>query len=1679
MQNLSSTKFDQIIDKYRTESFSERDKGDRFEKLIKAYLLTKPEYKSQLSDVWLWSEFPEKSQFGTGGKDTGIDLVCKTLDGEYWAVQCKCYQKNKKIDLATVSTFITTSQFPFSVGGENKNFSHRIWIDTTINGFNSEAQNAIDKLHVARLGLIDLKNDSVDWEKLDAGLYGDKAASVKYDLREHQQKAYDSTIKYFENHNRGKLIMACGTGKTFTSLRISEGLARDSHLVLFLVPSIALLSQTLKEWSAQCKQNIYPICICSDAKASKANDDTISNLVLPATTDTNKVRWQFLNFKRRQAKEGGMIVVFSTYQSIDVISEVQKAINQTENDSFIFDLIVCDEAHRTTGYTPNGKLDSAFVKVHSDSNVKAKKRLYMTATPKLYDTNTQTKAKETETTLWSMDDTEIYGDEIYRIGFGEAVEKKLLSDYKVVVLTLDENSVDPKIQKIILDQKTEDNKDIKAVDAIKLIGCINVLSKRTNYLTDKELFTDEDPEPMKSAVAFCSNIENSKYLRDSFNVCQKAYYENMSEEDRADLVVVEADHVDGSMGSSVREEKLDWLKKADSGKKECRILNNVRCLSEGVDVPSLDAILFLSSRNSEVDVVQSVGRVMRRAEGKKYGYIIIPVIVPSNGDASEILDKSDDFKIVWTVLKALRAHDDRFNATVNKLELNKKKPKSIRVTGGGNFGYGEAVFKDGTEETWVNQEFDFDELQQELYDKFQDLQSQVFAKMVNKVGSKRYWADWGKDVSEIAKRNIERINKLIAVDGDHKDKFNAYWEGLKKNLNPSVSQTEAVEMLAQHMITKPVFEALFGNDHFTKENPVSKSLEDIVALLDEKSDPEDMEKLEKFYDDVRKRADGIDNAEAKQKVVVELYDSFFRNAFSKTVDMLGIVYTKPPVVDFIIHSTEYVLNKEFGRSISDEKVNVIDPFTGTGTFITRLLQSGIIKPEDLERKYKHEIFANEIVLLAYYIASVNIENVYHDLRKEHEGAVIEPVEMTNEKKVVSTSSTTADKYEPFNGICLTDTFQLYENAAPTLDDKVFSENSDRVNEQKKQPITVVIGNPPYSVGQKSANDNAQNQSYPRLESKIADTYVALSKAKNNNSTHDSYIKAFRWAGDRLSKNGLVAFITNSGWIDGNAQDGFRKTLEKEFSSIYVYDLKGAIRGKSGEALKKQGQNVFDIMTGVAITILVKKENYSGKCKIYYSEIDDYLSRKDKFEQLTELKSFEKVKFTKIEPNEHGDWINKRNDRFGTWIAIEPEKKFYEKAQSYFTVNSRGFETARDFWVYTSSKEVLENNISMSSEEYKKNLGKPQDELNYDPAKISWSSSLISDAKNLKPLSTYTIRSAMYRPFFKQNVYFGESFIHRMGQMKEFFSTPAHKNLVICVCGVGVTKDFTCIISDTLPDLELIGKSQCFPLYWYETIEPDQHSLFGYADAQIVKHEAISDFILERAQSKYGNKVQREDIFYYVYGILHSKSYRETFSADLKKMLPRIPLVSDYEKFWAFSKAGRDLANLHLNYEKVAPCPDVEVESLENVQYKIYSSVPSTHNDSDALMVADSTSDFASAKSNPCGNPSEYAYYTVEQMKFPKKGQKDTIIYNHYHTIKNIPDKAYEYVVNGKSAIEWIMERYAVTTDKKSGITNNPNDWSREHQKPRYILDLLLSVINVSVQTVDIVNSLPEVDWDKE
>ncbi|WP_415965680.1 type ISP restriction/modification enzyme, partial [Desulfovibrio piger] len=790
-------------------------------------------------------------------------------------------------------------------------------------------------------------------------------------------------------------------------------------------------------------------------------------------------------------------------------------------------------------------------------------------------------------------------------------------------------------------------------------------------------------------------------------------------------------------------------------------------------------------------------------------------------------------------------------------------------------------------------------------------------------------------------------------------------------------------------------------------------LQGMIDLLEEQALEKDTVVLSRFYESVKMRVAGIDNAEGRQRIIVELYDKFFRTAFPLTVEKLGIVYTPVEIVDFINRSVADVLQAVFNRSLSDENVHILDPFTGTGTFIARMIESGLITPEALPRKYKHELHANEIVLLAYYIASINIENAYHATQGENTA------------------------YTPFNGICLTDTFQLGETADTNrLYTPALQQNSERVQAQQKSPIQVIIGNPPYSVGQKSANDDAKNQSYPRLEQRIASTYAAQSSATLQRNIYDSYIKAFRWASDRLSKQGgIIGFVSNGSWLDGNAMDGFRKCLEDEFSAAYVFNLRGNQR-TSGETSRREGGKIFGSgsRTPIAITVLVKKPGHQGKAFIQYHDIGDYLRREEKLAIIAQKRSIldSSMEWTQLHPNAHGDWLNQRNDIFSSFIPLG-DKKSKRNIQTFFNpVYSNGLVTNRDAWCYNFSHKKLENNIRYTINYYNEIVTSFTERPLLDIKKISWTRAFQNDfqKKRKKEFNSSAIRQALYRPFCKQNIYFSIELNEIVSQMPKLFPSLEVKNIVICVPGIGNTKDFSVHIIDIIRDLDTYGGVQCFPLYYYEKRSVYHPTLFDTGNEEYTRKDGITNFILERCRESYGPKVTKEDIFYYVYGLLHSPDYRKAFAADLKKMLPRIPLVEKPADFWAFSKAGRALADLHLNYETQPACGEVVVVGAEQ------------------------------------GN------FHVEKMRFPDKKDKSVIEFNPWIKLTNIPLEAYGYVVNGRSAIEWVMERYQIKTDKASGITNDPNDWAQEQGKPRYILDLLLSVITVSLETMKIVEKLP-------
>ena len=1373
--------------------------------------------------------------------------------------------------------------------------------------------------------------------------------------------------------------MAPGTGKTFTSLKVAEAMVKEAeqeqYTVLYLVPSIQLLTQTLRGWNNDTELTMSSMAVTSDRNASRGTvKQDESNLTIkasdigyPATTSADKVVENYQELMEYPKKE--MLVVFGTYQSIDVLSEAQ------QNGFPEFDLIIADEAHRTTGAKALGEEASVFTKVHSNLNVRGVKRLYQTATPKLYGGDAKKKAEDNSIVISSMDDESLYGKVFYRLGFGDAISHDILTDYKLMVLAVDETVIQKDMQKSLSDPENGLNID----DVGRIIGVWNGMIKR-------ETFADKvSGEPMKRAIAFSRTIKDSQRLSEQFENVVNDYLD--SEEGYS----VNVRHVDGSMNALEKNEELDWLASDDIPEDSARILSNVRFLTEGIDVPNLDAIVFLSPRKSQVDIVQAVGRIIRKFEGKEYGYIILPIVVPAGETPETILDNNTRYDVIWQVLNALRSVDERFEATINKLELNKKKPKNIQVIGVGG----------APDDPNFNNDFKGDtpvEIQTELELDWEAVEGAIYGKIVQKVGDRRYLEDWSKDVADIARRHIQGINIILEQNSESKKSFDKFLHSLQHNINESIDKNQAIEMLSQHLITLPIFDTLFGEYSFIKNNPVSSAMEKIIDELSKFGFEKEQKELEPFYDSVRLRAEGIDNAQAKQKIIITLYDKFFSTGFKSTTERLGIVFTPVEVVDFIVKSVDVVLRKHFGKTLASENVHILDPFTGTGTFITRtlnylneLMDKGEITYADILRKYTQELHANEIVLLSYYISAINIEAVFDELNGEN-------------------------PYHPFEGIVLTDTFESTE-IEDTLDDSFFGQNDERLKRQKDKTITAIIGNPPYSIGQTSANDNNQNISYPKLDSRIEHTYVANSSTSLTKGLYDSYVKAFRWASDRLGKNGVIGFVTNGSYLNTNSADGLRAGLYKDFNHLYIFNLRGDQRTQ-GEKSRQEGGKIFGSgsRTPVAISILVK--DGSDKHELHYHDIGDYLSQKEKLKIIEEFSDISSIDWKTIQPDDNNDWLNQRDPNYQNYASIAGDE------QSTFLSSAIGIATNRDTWVSGFSKEMVSRNSRRLIENYMSELKRlknisPDERkgiLNRKDDFVKWSvklEDLITKSKEIK-YSHEHLHLTMYRPFTKKWLYYQYELVERPGQYYRKFGD---KNLVIMTTGRGTNRDFSAIVTNELPDIQSMMNGQGFMRYDNEV---DETQLFQSHDNM---NQAFAD--------KLG--LSLNDTFAYVYGLLNSREYQEKYANDLKKDLARIPIVKDKERY---VEVGKALMDLHLNYEEVPVYEGVEIVPLVNPSYK------------------------------------------VTKMRFAKKRDENgravndlsTIIFNNDITISNIPEKAYEYVVNGRSAIEWIIDQYQVKTDKKSGITDDPNAYSKDE---KYIFNLLLRIINVSIQTVDLVNTLPK------
>ena len=1580
------TTFHQTLDQIRSIAETEpKKKGALFERLMRKFFTEDPVYQGHFANVWLWADWPGRPP-GFDRTDTGIDLVAEERNGGYCAIQCKCYAAGTTIGQPHLDSFVAASN--------RKPFTRRIFVHTG-SALGPNAAKTLDGLQpaCAVLDFGTLAASPFDWPDLTRDDPEKLTRHPTFRLRPHQQDAFNDVIAGLEAHDSGKLVMACGTGKTFTALRIAERVAGAGGRVLYLVPSISLFAQSMREWASQASLPHRYIGVCSDTRAGKKDEDaSLHELEIPVTTAPDKVAAAL-----RSRRKDAMTVVFSTYHSLPVIEQAQR------NRAPRFDFVLCDEAHRTTGVKRHDEDTSPFVLVHDRKRIRAKKRLYMTATPRLYTEGAIAKAAEHRVDVFSMDDEAKYGPELHRLPFSRAVLQGLLSDYKVVVLALSEQSVDTALQAHLADRSSE----LNITDAAKIVGCWQALQDPENARAIRHR------KPLKRAIAFTNTISSSKRLVRHWNDVVERAIEQLPKAQQRRALRTETQHVDGQHHALDRKGRIEWLKGEEDN--TCRILSNARCLSEGIDVPALDAVLFMNPRSSHVDIVQAVGRVMRKDEGKENGYIVLPVAIPHGMDPAEALNDNKRFAVVWSVLRALRSHDDRFNAEINQIDLNSKPTDRIIFSAGGfgtSDGQGEGTDTIGPGTATLP----FSPL---------DLPpGAIYAKIVEKCGDRKYWESWAKDVADIFGRLVELIGTRLADRRNQilRKRFDDFLDELKASINDSIKRADAVAMIAQHMLTRPVFSALFEHYDFATSNPVAKALDVLRKDLGEFGLENEVRHLEPFYESIRLRAQDLDNPEARQRVLMELYEKFFATALKKDAERLGIVYTPVEVVDFILHSAEHVLRREFGRGLGSKNVRILDPFTGTGIFLARLLQAeSLISSRQIKSKFADELWANELVLLAYYIAAIHIEEAYHGRLGPN-----------------------AD-YAPFNGIVLTDTFNLHTDR--NRPKEWMQANSKRAERQQKHDVQVIVGNPPWSVGQKSAADDNPNVAYPDLEHRVKVTYAKGSSAQQQRSLYDHYKMAIRWASDRIGDHGLIAFVTNGSWIEGNADSGLRACLAKEFSSVYVLNLRGNQRTQ-GERSRQEGGKVFGqgSRASVAISLFVRnpKAEHHG-CQIHYRDVGDQLSRQEKLDFLRDAVSVAGVvDWLRIEPNAQHDWIGQRSEEYQRLYPLGTKgvKKAGRDGNAAFQLFSNGWKTGRDAYVYSFSSDALASKARQAVRAFGKARRELRDAVAERDANvldstarrhakyIHWDGKLKQSLRRqVRVLFSHDhVRTVQYRPFVKQHCYADPFFAQRPALMGEVFPA-GRENRAICVTGVGSTKPFSAMIVDVMPDLELISKGQCFPRYRYRSNGERQGNLPGMGDA-LDRVDNITDSTLKTFRVHYRDpKIAKNAIFDYIYGVLHAPDFRQRFANDLAKELPRIPFADD---FHAFAAAGKALARLHLGYET---CRRRRLE------------------------VASQARD----------NASRYRLGT-RKMRYVDD-EKSILAINDATELRGIPSEAHRYEVNGRTPLDWIIDRYHIVQDRQSGIVNDPNAW---FAKPEDLLATIERVVHVSVETVGIVEGLPEV-----
>ena len=856
-------------------------------------------------------------------------------------------------------------------------------------------------------------------------------------------------------------------------------------------------------------------------------------------------------------------------------------------------------------------------------------------------------------------------------------------------------------------------------------------------------------------------------------------------------------------------------------------------------------------------------------------------------------------------------------------------------------------------------------------------------------------SDFREHVPDLASKLKELIEQRHETDPAFKKAFTDFYETCRTAINPELSQDAVEEMLIQHILTERIFRTVFNNSAFTRRNIIAREIENVVDALIRQafSREEFLKPLDRFYVAIEQASALCKDFSEKQHFLNTFYEKFFQGFSEDVADTHGIVYTPQPIVDFMVKSVEHLLETEFGRSLSDTGVHIIDPFVGTGNFIVRLMQD--IQGTALEEKYRHELHCNEVMLLPYYIASLNIEQEYFQR---------------------------TGTYLPFEGIALADTFELLEQDQGELFTR---ENTERVKRQKAADMFVVIGNPPYNAWQVNDSDNNRNRKYAAMDKRITDSYAVDSKATLKNALYDPYVKAIRWASDRIGEEGVVVFVTNNGFLDGLAFDGMRKHLADDFNTIYILDLGGNAR----KGLKVSDANVFGIRVGVSINLFVKNKGKSPEnSRLLYYRTDELWNKKQKFDFLNESQHIGNVAWQTLQPNAQYTWLTEGlHAEFDTFTPMATKQTKANKgaaANVIFKTYSSGVKTGRDAWVYNFNRNTLIKNIQGMIDTYNGEADRWQRRENqeikvndfvvYDDTKIKWDRELRQHLQRSR-LGEYAeskVRTSLYRPFAKSNLFFDRVLNNCVYLLPTIFPTPdtETENQVIWL-KVGKEWPLFALITNQIPDLLPQSGSQCFPFYTYDENGTN-------------RQENITDWVLAEFRTHYNDDtITKWDIFHYNYGLLHHPTYREKYEMNLKRDLPHIPFAED---FWGFANAGAALADLHINYES-AP----KYDGLKYIE-----------------------------------TPDMQVDWCVEKMKLSK--DKTQLKYNDFLTLDGIPAAVFDYRLGTRSALEWVIDQYRVKVDKRSGIVNDPN----RADEPRYIVDLIARVITVSLKTVETIAALP-------